>query len=443
LSQIVLTSSVRVRPNQGVWELRDLAPARLSPPLRRSRRGNSSRCISTRAAQLAVICVWGKGSAARPGYAKYRGPVRLPDGSIAIKQTETRIGPAWTGTGRPPARTYTRRTAQAWLDAKLTDLRRGIGIASIGDNVTFADVAVEWYRRGCYERAWKPATRRDYRSALRAHLGVDLDPVTGAVVATRPPFGEMRIEDITTDTIERWRASAMEPYRHENGVQRIKLPRRTAVKVVAILHGIFARARKPPFNLTNNPAADVERLRDRYDSGRFEFYSVEEVMALVRATENEPDESKEQAAKQDGAIFLTAALTGLRQEGVRGCTGRLEDARRGRTTARLERWAFATQVSAKQLDAPLDAESADPVRGCLAVARRTARGQPGGRQWMQYARLRNPLASATSCAAWLGRLANAWRSFAVAAFAPAIAALTCALVATTVDRFPVLVLTFK
>ena len=245
-------------------------------------------------------------------YAKYRGPFRLPDGSIAIKQTETRIGPAWTGTGRPPAGTYTRRTAQTWLDAKLTDLRRGIGIASIGDNVTFADVAAEWYRRGCYERAWKPATRRDYRSALRAHLGVDLDAVTGAVVAARPPFGEMRIEDITTDTIERWRASAMKPYRDENGVQRVKLPRRTAIKVVAILHGIFARARKPPFNLTNNPAADVERLRDRYDSGRFEFYSVEEVMALVRATENEPDESKEQAAKQDAAIYLTAALTGLR-----------------------------------------------------------------------------------------------------------------------------------
>ena len=95
-------------------------------------------------------------------------------------------------------------------------------------------------------------------------------------------------------------------------MQRVKLPRRTAIKVVAILHGIFVRARKPPFNLTNNPAADVEPLRDRYDSGRFEFYSVEEVMALVRATEDEPDESKQQAAKQDAAIYLTAALTGLR-----------------------------------------------------------------------------------------------------------------------------------
>jgi integrase len=245
-------------------------------------------------------------------YAKYRGPVRLPDGRVAIKQTEARIGPAWTGTGRPPIGTYTRRTAQAWLDAKLTDLRRGIGIAAVGDSATFAAAAAEWYRHGCHESAWKPSTRRDYRSALSAHLGVDLDPETGAVVAARAPFGDMRLEDITTDTIERWRAGAMKPYTDENGVQRVKLPRRTAVKVVAILHGIFARSRKPPFNMASNPAADVEPLRARYDAERFEFYTVEEVMALVRAAENEPDANKQPAAKQDAAIYLTAALTGLR-----------------------------------------------------------------------------------------------------------------------------------
>ena len=62
------------------------------------------------------------------------------------------------------------------------------------------------------------------------------------------------------------------------------------------------RARKPPYNLTGNPVADVEPLRQRYDSARFDFYSIEEIMALGRAGETEAD----------GAIFLTAALTGLR-----------------------------------------------------------------------------------------------------------------------------------
>jgi hypothetical protein len=58
-------------------------------------------------------------------YAKYRGPARLADGSVVTKQTETKIGPAWTGNGRPPDGHFTRKMAQAWLDDKLVDLRRG------------------------------------------------------------------------------------------------------------------------------------------------------------------------------------------------------------------------------------------------------------------------------------------------------------------------------
>jgi integrase len=51
------------------------------------------------------------------------------------------------------------------------------------------------------------------------------------------------------------------------------------------------------------PARDVKKLRERYDATRFDFYSPEEVWALVRAA----------ASEQDGAIFLTAAFTGLRR----------------------------------------------------------------------------------------------------------------------------------
>lgn len=221
-------------------------------------------------------------------YAKYRGPVRLADGRITTKQTEARIGPAWTGSGRTPSGYFTRRSAQAWLDAKLTDLRRGEGIPSPGSTMTFADAATEWYRHGCHERAWKPATRRDYRSAIHSHLGVELEPETGALLAAHAPFGDLAVDQITTAAIECWRAAEMAAGR---------LPRRTAIKVVAILHGMFARAK-----ITPNPAAGVEPLRARYDSGRFEFYSVEEIMALVRGADGE----------QDGAIYLTAALTGLR-----------------------------------------------------------------------------------------------------------------------------------
>ena len=59
-------------------------------------------------------------------------PVRLGDGSIVIKQIETKIGPVWTGTGRPPIGTYKRPgmargeiVYSRTLAAPLTDLLSG------------------------------------------------------------------------------------------------------------------------------------------------------------------------------------------------------------------------------------------------------------------------------------------------------------------------------
>ena len=56
------------------------------------------------------------------------------------------------------------------------------------------------------------------------------------------------------------------------------------------------------YGLQGNPIADVERLRVRYDASGYDFYSPEEVWALVRAA----------ASQQDGAMYLTAAFTGMR-----------------------------------------------------------------------------------------------------------------------------------
>lgn len=174
------------------------------------------------------------------------------------------------------------RTAEAELRRVLGDADRGAGIAP-RTGATFADAAEAWYRHGANEggkrgEPWKPSTKRDYRSALDVHL--------------LPAFGDRRIETITTATIEAWRADRM-----ASG----KLPRRTAQKLVAVLHAIFERARRT-YRLPTNPARDVERLALDYRPEDFDFYSPEDVHALVRAAENE----------QDAAIILTAAFTGLR-----------------------------------------------------------------------------------------------------------------------------------
>jgi integrase len=70
--------------------------------------------------------------------------------------------------------------------------------------------------------------------------------------------------------------------------------------VLIQLHGILGRARRV-YGLPGNAAVDVEKFPVR-SSGDIEVFSPEEVWALVRAA----------CAEQDGAVFLTAAFTGLR-----------------------------------------------------------------------------------------------------------------------------------
>ncbi len=199
--------------------------------------------------------------------------LRLPNGGEERKA----IGPVWTGSGRPPGGYFTERTAKAALEARLTDLRRGVGNPA-RTGATFADAAENWYSNRSQEEDWKPSTRRDYRSALDRHL--------------LPAFGTWRLEDVTTKAIEEWRG-----FRLTEGT----LSRRTAAKLTAILHGIYERARRA-YGLTTNPVRDVSRLKLAYNPEQYDFYSPEEVMALVRAADSE----------QDAALFLTAAFTGLR-----------------------------------------------------------------------------------------------------------------------------------
>jgi integrase len=79
------------------------------------------------------------------------------------------------------------------------------------------------------------------------------------------------------------------------------LSNRTKNKLLVVLHGVFGRAQRV-WELLLNPVARVERHRER-QSGDIEVFSPEEVMALVRAADS----------KQDAAIYLTAAFTGLRR----------------------------------------------------------------------------------------------------------------------------------
>jgi integrase len=212
----------------------------------------------------------------RPGprgdawYAKYR----LPDG----RQVHKRIGPAWTSRGRPAAGYYTKRTAEAWLSDVLDQARRGTLPGMVRTGATFADAAAEYLRWLEHDRARKPSTVRDYQSIINAHL--------------LPAFGTQRLEDITTEGVERWAAGLTVGGRMNN---------RTKLKILTVLHGVMKRAKRV-WKLPRNPITDVEKPVQTHRTD-IDVFSPEDVMALVRAA----------ASEQDAAIYLTAAFTGLRR----------------------------------------------------------------------------------------------------------------------------------
>ncbi len=202
-----------------------------------------------------------------------RGPVyylkyRLPDG----RQVKRRLGRAWTERGRAPAGYYTPRTAEAALQAVLTDARRGTLAGMTTVNAKFADASAEWLRYVQHDRDVKPSTLSDYR-----HMAKRLDRT----------FGEMSIERIGAEDIERWRAG-------------LSCSNRTSQKYLIVLNGIFKRAMKV-YGLPSNPMALVERPRVRHSS-EIDVLSASEVRTLVRETSTE----------QYKALILTAAFTGLR-----------------------------------------------------------------------------------------------------------------------------------
>lgn len=211
-------------------------------------------------------------------YAKFR----LPDG----RQVQRRLGPAWTERGRPPAGYFTKRLAGDWLRRTLDEVRRGTLPGMVKTGATFADACAEYLRYIGEDRNRKASTVEDYRSIINTHL--------------LPAFGEMAIEDIGVAAVEAFQVKLAKRVHRGRPITP-----RTRNKILNVLHGVFARARKV-CGLPLNPAAELERYAGR-NSGDIEVFSPEEVHALLRVAHDE----------RDAAIYATAAFTGLRMGELR------------------------------------------------------------------------------------------------------------------------------
>jgi hypothetical protein len=98
---------------------------------------------------------------------------------------------AYTGKGACPPGSYTRKTARAELDARLTEVRRGVA-RNERTGETFADAAAEWLR-WVESRGRKPSPISGYRSMIHRHLD--------------PAFGNLPIDKVTANRIEAYLAT--------------------------------------------------------------------------------------------------------------------------------------------------------------------------------------------------------------------------------------------
>jgi integrase len=211
--------------------------------------------------------------------------VRVRAGGSSGQQIQKKLGPAWTERGRPPAGYFTRRMAETALRTMLADLDRGTSaLLKKESGATFADAAAEFLRYVIEVRGREESTVADYRGVIDGYLV--------------PRWGQRDVASITADEVETYRDELLAEGR---------LSARTIVRHLTVLHGIYRRAARV-WGLPVNPAsADlVERPSVRY-SGEFTTLDVEQLQALMRAARSE----------QDATLYLTAAMTGLRQGELR------------------------------------------------------------------------------------------------------------------------------
>lgn len=239
------------------------------------------------------------------------------DGSLVVRESKraTKSGLAYYGKWRDSARTQVnRKLGPAWIERHggAWRKRRGVvpdgylvpneaaerlraviaeheveiaeGRAGMTDRrrALFADVAEAWHAYGATVGGWKPSTVRDRHSVLRLHL--------------LPAFGERSIQKIDRDDVRRW-WRGLHDRRRPGG----RLSDRNANKLLGELRAIFNWAAEE-YRLGDNPADGIKKHRE-LTSERPDFFSVEEIEALVAAA----------ASESDAVAFRLAAYAGLRR----------------------------------------------------------------------------------------------------------------------------------
>lgn len=211
------------------------------------------------------------------------------DGEV-LKDTLKLIGPVHEGPGKPRGGRFDQAAAiEAMAVLKPRVVEETLAErADRPSGVTFRRATEDFLVTVRRDRGAKRSTLDDYRSAIARHF--------------LPTFGDEPLDGITPEAVEAWHRGIRAGERRLSDGRLRPLSNRTKNKLATILHGIFAFARDEYGTPEVNPAKELKRLREKRPDA-IDALSAEEVFALARAAECE----------RDAAIFVTAALSGLRR----------------------------------------------------------------------------------------------------------------------------------
>ena len=214
--------------------------------------------------------------------------LRLPDPQRpgCTMQTRRLLGPAWIERSKAPDGYFTAKMAEQQLQAVLADARRGTLPDSNGEEPstapTFAQAVREWLRH-VEREGGSPTYVTNCAGVARRYLS--------------PAFGDdTPVATVTPEQVDALRDKLLDS----------RLSPRTVKKAMVMLYGIMRNAKRRKW-ITANPCEDAGRVKLPKRSGVLNVLSVEEVHAVARAADD----------AQQGALFVTAALTGLRMGELR------------------------------------------------------------------------------------------------------------------------------
>ena len=203
----------------------------------------------------------------------YYASIRLPDG----RRLNRKLGRAWLTRNRPPEGYLTPAQAEVKLE-ELIEQELSREASAEERVVTFREIAEAWYEYVSTDRKRKRSTLLDYRRELDTQL--------------LPRFGDRPALEITTEEIDAWRREL---------VAEGRLAPRTINKRLTQIYSIYHQARRAPYRITYNPAADVDQ-QPVQDTGELNVLDQEQIEQLIiHASED-----------QDAVLYRVATTTGLR-----------------------------------------------------------------------------------------------------------------------------------